>query len=843
MSVLEQVSWNRELELFPRAPGHFGVWAQVVAVVIAFCLVPGQSRSQERSESQRKSDSIRQTISSVGIRNLVRNSWGNVGVIVENQTDHPIDVLSVMYFETDLQRQYSRQVWVPPRSRRTTWINALTPGDIPPSARSVGIRTILYDDTDSGGKETVIRSSSGQVLGDALLPVMNELPTIGVISDEGDDDSIAAVTAMRLERGMTRNVAMLDAASLPPTIEGLEGLDLLVLMSDRPAADTAGIMAIRQWLEAGGRLWIMLDQVDSSTVTRFLGSEAQFHEVDRVDLMEGTIKREYVGGFAPEELSLEFENPVEFVRVLASQAEILQTIDGWPASFELRQGKGVVLCTTLGATGWVRPRNDQDSKSSDPEKDFAMVATGALGDIGFRFSRQRATLPLQPFDFRNFLFEQVGYKIVSREYVMVVLGSFGIYVLGLGLWLIRRQQLVHLGWLGPAAAAISTIVLVCLGNFSRQAAPDTVAQAQFVEATSGSHQVTINGLLSLYNQAESSASLGARTGGVFVPQLVDKPGNICRMVRTDMDQWHFEDFSLPAGLMFAPFSQVSLIDHPISAQARFGPNGIEGTLSLSAVHNVSDLVIATPGHGGLVVRAQSNGSFTADAADVLRPGEFIGGNILTDEQRRRQAVYRTLLLNPERGDYPHVPTLLAWTKPFDMNFTLPPGSERKGAALLAIPLEIERTTPGTRLTIPAPFLPYQPVGASGVYDAAEHKWLMTNLARQTMLRFQIPRGVLPIRLERAVLSISINAPSRTVEVIARHGTDTFLLKSLVSPIGQLRVESVQADALSLDDTGGLLFGINVGEWNDQDPTRGTTNAFGWSIQSLQLELTGIALTP
>lgn len=840
-----KIDWIGHRKLPHRALCQSAVWTRIIVVFTASCLVPELSQSQEVSEPPSNPARIDQSFSGVGIRSYVRNTWGSVGVLVENPTDRPIEVLSVMYFDTDTLRQYARQVWVPPRSRRSTWIGALTPDDIPPSARSVGIKTILYDVTSPGDRDTVIRSSSGQVLGDALLSVGNERPTTGVISDEDDEESFAAVVAMRLDRGLTRKIPELGGEFLPPTVECLEGLDQLVLMSDRPAADAAGITAIRQWLEAGGRLWIMLDQVDSATIVRLLGGAVQVCEVDRVDLMGCTIKRQYDGGFAPEELSLQFENPVEFVRVLASNAEVLQTIDGWPASFELRLGKGLVLCTTLAGPGWIRPRTEQDPTSGDPGKTSASVANGALGDIGFRFSGQRALPPLEPQDFRSFLFEQVGYEIVSRESVMLVLGAFWICVLGFGIWLLRRNRLVHLGWFGPTVAATATIILVWLGNSSRKAAPDTVALAQFVEAAEQSNQIAISGTISLYHQAESSAPLGAARGGVFVPELSDRSGSLRRMVRTDIDQWHLEELSLPAGMLFAPFSQTGLIDEPISARATFGPNGIEGTVSPGPFQGVSDLVIATPGHGGLSVRLQSGGQFAAGTNDVLRPGEFIGGSILSDEQRRRQAVYRKLLLRQEGAQYPLRPTLLAWADPYDVNFILPPDAERKGSAILAVPLEFERAVPGTRLVIPAPFLPFEPVGAAGAYDVARHEWIVSNLARQTMLRFQIPPGVLPIQLDRAVLTISINAPSRTVDIIARDATEIVRLETFESPIGILRVETDQAELLTLDDTGGLLFGIDVSELHGEqkDPARGAVEAFDWVVESLQLELTGEALDP
>src|SRR5262249_32649060 len=48
--------------------------------------------------------------------------------------------------------------------------------------------------------------------------------------------------------------------------------------------------------------------------------------------------------------------------------------------------------------------------------------------------------------------------------------------------------------------------------------------------------------------------------------------------------------------------------------------------------------------------------------------------------------------------------LLAWSAPLDPHFTFGPQTRLAGAALVAIPLEFERTAPDTPVTVPAPFL-------------------------------------------------------------------------------------------------------------------------------------------
>src|SRR5215467_4047682 len=47
--------------------------------------------------------------------------WGIVGVEIANPGDDPIDVLSAHFFPGDKQLQFGRQLWVPPRAKRSAW--------------------------------------------------------------------------------------------------------------------------------------------------------------------------------------------------------------------------------------------------------------------------------------------------------------------------------------------------------------------------------------------------------------------------------------------------------------------------------------------------------------------------------------------------------------------------------------------------------------------------------------------------------------------------------------------------------------------------------------------------
>jgi hypothetical protein len=349
----------------------------------------------------------------------------------------------------------------------------------------------------------------------------------------------------------------------------------------------------------------------------------------------------------------------------------------------------------------------------------------------------------------------------------------------------------------------------------------------------------VTGLLALYNPGGPVAPLGAERGGVFLPAPEGQEGTTRRMVWTDLDHWHWENLTLAPGLHLLPFQAAAEIDQPLAARVTFGPEGVIGIAALGPLRDPGDALLALPSRRNLAVRfTGADGAFVAGPDDQLAPGQFLASGVLSDEQRHRQEVYRQLLDRRTGPRYPARPTFLTWAAPLDLGFALPAEARRTGAALAAIPLTTERPAPGTRVTIPGPFLPYQGVGRDGfslLYDPKNNEWVAARrTAARTLLRFQIPPELLPLRVERATLEVDVNAPGRPLEVLAGEGATALATRH--GPVGRLRFTIDRADVLQPDAEGGVYLGLAVG-----DPTGrpgATAPADEWQVNELQLELTG-----
>src|SRR5690606_4351036 len=144
----------------------------------------------------------------------------------------------------------------------SSWHPVLPPDDIPADARSVEIKSLLLDEF-----ETAKEDALGRRHHDGLLRIETTRPTTAVLMDNDDDASVDAVIAARLSSNLIKRMAYLRPDGLPPIVEAWAGVDQVVIAADSPVVGPAELLAMRRWLQGGGRLWVMLDQVDPAFVT------------------------------------------------------------------------------------------------------------------------------------------------------------------------------------------------------------------------------------------------------------------------------------------------------------------------------------------------------------------------------------------------------------------------------------------------------------------------------------------------------------------------------------------------------------------------------------------------
>jgi hypothetical protein len=342
--------------------------------------------------------------------------------------------------------------------------------------------------------------------------------------------------------------------------------------------------------------------------------------------------------------------------------------------------------------------------------------------------------------------------------------------------------------------------------------------------------------LALFRPDGGPLPLSSTQGGLLDFDMSGLEGQLRQLVMTDLGAWHWENLALPAGVRKGTFRYSTRLEKPVSAVATFGAQGIEG--KVAGFQGWTDALIQSPAQRALAVNFRADGTFMVGEGDLLVPGQYITGTVLTDRQQRRQGIYGPLLSAEATSPQVATPglvegrsTLWAWAEPVPLPFSFGPDIRTVGSALLAIPLEFEHSPPDTRVTVPRAFVPMR-------------RMLQGRPSRPTMegqygfdqhMRFQLPASVLPMKVERARLFAKVNAPLRRFTV-AGHGASTPII-TRESQIDPIEHDIVQSDLLQLDAQGGLNFDIGISEQlKDQED-----NPLKWIIGSLELEVVGQTL--
>ena len=789
----------------------------------------------------------------MGIRRYRPQQWGIVAADSSNSTDRAREIRALVYFSDDPTLQYVRRFWVPPRAERHSWIPLRFPA-FDPHDEIAELVSLQLD--ESGRQEVTVKNSAGEMRPSRLLAVTRDKTITGVICDRPDLGDLktevgAVIVAMKSSSQLPRELSEIYGDFLPPTAESLENMAHLVIAGDQLASDAAGLSAVRQWLVEGGRLWVMLDQVDPATVELLLGDAFDCQVMDRVGLTRveiETVAPELSGDATP---AMEFEEPVELVRVITPNPNVLYSVNGWPAAFYRPFGNGQVLFTTLGPRAWLRERTPKDPAVTGTVYLPGRAANIPLENLGQYLLSQDETPLSSPERFSAALSKQIGYRIVGRNWIIGILGTFCLGLLLTGVLLRRAEKLERMLWIGPALATIAAVTLVAIGTRSKHEVPPTVALAQIAHIESGIEEVRVTGVASIFNRDQYKGKIGAEQGGVFLPDMAGQGGKTRRMVWTDLNAWHWENLTLPSGIHLATFQTGVRSDRAVRACGSFGPTGFSGSVHAGPFGALSDAIIAMPSHRNLAVQIGSDGGFRAGPEDVLAPGNFINQTLMTDRQRRREAVYGQVLGAGGPVSYPTRTLFFAWANPVDLGFVVSRESEQVGWALLPIPLEMDPVPADTEVLIPSAFVDFRVVPGpekqmASAYSNRRQEWLVERTASRIWLRFQIPKETLPLAIKQATLGLNISAPLWNAHVCGLSDTHPVPLQTLTGPVGSFQVPIRDSKLLALDEAGGLLVGVMVDQ-NDQaafslpagNPTRGAP----WNIESVQLEVSGVTLPP
>lgn len=755
-------------------------------------------------------------ISPAGLRNTVTESWGTLRVEIANSGAEDRRARVVAFYPAKPDVQFARDIFVPARTAAVSW---LTVGPALEGSGSFNreIEILLYDRT--GGRERLILPKGVERLRSENIFYARREPTTAILMDQEEIDPATNATnshpdtdevmllalCMRDAAGLSEKISVIHERFLPTMHEAFDGIDVLILASNRLSSDPAGRQAIRRWVQQGGNLWVLLDRVNCEETAHFLGDEFDLEAIDRIGLTTVLLHRSSDDPSSAE--ARNFDNPVEFSRLtIGNDATSSYTANGWPAAFTRTLGLGRITFTTLGPRGWYRPRTFSDQRSRFEHYPDLPIALDALGNLAVQF-HPRAEPPRPPNETLNeLLLREVGYSVVSRRMVGTVFGLFVLALIVLGIGLRWTSKPERIGWLGPIVAILAATAFAALGEASRSSVPPTIGVAEIVDVVPGNNEAATYGVFAVYHPTSGPVMLGTNMGATLNLDSAGLEGKTRQRVVNDLNNWHWEGLSLPAGLRTGTLQ--SIVQAPkLAAVAHFESNGVHGMLNADSFRNAADGLIITPTHEPLPVRFISGNTFIADDSGLLPHGQYLAGVVLSDRQQLQQSVYRQLLDNRWPRHWEGRNVLLAWAEPDELPFSAGEGVRKIGASLLAVPLEFERIPAGTQVAIPRPFVTYARLLGARLREPQ----MDGSNSVEMHLRFQLPATLLPFSVERVLFHAKARTPGRHLIVTGIADADEIPLYDAENPLDPIRLELSDPRLLRLDPDGGLHIKLKIGE--------------------------------
>jgi len=789
-----------------------------------------------------------------GSRTYVPEKWGELHLNLENRGATEQNLLCTSYFAGQPTLQFGRQVWLPPHSRLSISHPVLLPKADQLASNSAVVNSLVIDRT--GGNEVLLKNDSGQLKHERSLLITPTDRNTGVVagwtpSDIVPQDLLDLVIAARVGQALNNKVTILADQFLPADETSLSYLDHLVIADDRLLDDFAALAAVRRWLAAGGRLWVMLDRCNPVILERLLGDDFHGHVVDRVGLTTVRVDKApslVLPDGEPGE-TVDYDEPVDFARMAVSGMKVWNTVDGWPAAMTRSCGEGRILITTLGPRAWIKPTSTVGpvDKKATPATTSPFTSRSPMEDLSAYVLAQRAPDALPQTALQPLAEELVSYQVPKWSLIVGVMGAFLVSLIVIGVWLWRIERLERFGWIGSLLAVLFGIALTGIGMANRHSIPESLSSLQLAQSVSGTDDVSTHGMLAVYRPEESQSPVQATAGGRLWPELTAAEGATHRLVTTDLGTFEWEGLVQPAGLQMYADRTARTIPERLLARATINDQGVVGTF-VGQSATAGDTILATR-HGRMGVDLAADGQFTAAASNVFTPDQYLSATLLGDAQDRRRRILQQLFENQAWKQSLEQPKLLLWLNNWELGFKFGDGLQNQGETLLTVPLELMRPPAGTELLIPSPLLSFAtcrpPDGSppAGFWDDDRYEWQERSGASATWLQFQVPRALLPLKSQKGRLTVKVSGPMGRLDIMSVKDGAAVTLETVENPVGTLEFELNDPDVLAVNRNGELTLGVSADVTANlsDGQARGTANY--WRIESLALQLWAVTTEP
>ncbi len=630
-------------------------------------------------------------------------------------------------------------VWLPAQSRFRWAFPIMIPPVRVHKFRSIPITAAI------GGQRTSKR-------GNQFLQL--QMMRTAALEGERSSGVTNVALAMRRQMGLPKVMTYLTIRNFPLTVSPLLSIQCIYVGSIKSRLTGPQVQTLRDWVIGGGRLWIDLGHATSRQLARkVLGRKYDLAYVQTIR----SARYSYDVHGRNREVRLPHGEPMRCY--FAGHAKVIVKTLHWPVVVRYRMGRGQVWLSTMHWRGLVAANGKAMSELWPATRSFfapnppSIVAASAL----------------------NMAANSIGYRVASRQSIVLILGVL-ILVVAVGGWALgRRGRGGLLGALAIGAAFIASGALFAFGQLERGPVPQSESAIQI--AALAANRSFIQGQAALFAPQQTSES--AHVAGATITRwnkFLDAQRN-CRFdYSSSQDAITVRHLTIPSGkvvdVVYKSFQND--VAAPVVATVGVNQNGFVG--SIVSKYDLKHPIIAGPsGILGLKTAARKKGqfTFTAGAGQVLPAGQYMSGVLLTRKNQREES-----LTAAELQAHPvNSPELLAWSREVPPAWRISKAKLHLCSTLVVLPLHPHLPAAGQAVDIPWPMMRLQIVrGPHGqmsapVYNYDRHKWIAhMTISGRVYMDFSVPRVLRNMVATRVHVAFALAAPGRAVSLAIRNGS-------------------------------------------------------------------------
>jgi hypothetical protein len=691
------------------------------------------------------------------------------------------------------------------------------------------------------GDETIKRTLTLQVQQEANITgiAMEPEPTQTVYWQWPDTKpyfTYEFVTATRVDAGFSRKTVVLDSEPLPLNLADWKSINLLIVSGPTVFDDAANIDVMQRFLQSGGRIWIMLDVVDTDAISDLLPEAFQIETVSTVDMnrFEVDVANH---SFASQDRIVDRDDYVPMKRVIQHGGEVTHSVDGWPAAIWVSAGRGKLLLTTLSSTGWLEPKTVQ--KSLDPAEQatytMPMWGSGFANDIHNPKAQRLLNLGEEKYPI-----DRIGNPVVSRSLVASILIAFCVCLIAFGVWHVMGGGSNRLGVVAPSLALVASVPLIVAAFLQRRDIPTMSTALQFVEVDYATGAYLREGA-AVYSSDSQSMELVGKGDGLAIPSSNIETG-IRSMVTDDLQSWRLTNSAWPAGT-WRYKTQLAIPEVSFVAQSYLTQEGLNIDLPAGLPSPMQDIVVnMVPGAQSLGRLVDGNKRLLIDGELPAEGDRWTTDTIVSDEQRRRAEVYVKLFEENQDLQIP-ARTLCGWTDLWPQAPKWSMDMERRGTAIVNLPIRLATPAVGTEVRVPYSLIKIEHANAksaSSIFKQETGKFIKeATLASEAEFAFVLPPEVVPFEAKSLTIDWDIKAPSRRVRLSCLCGGSMVELASIQSPSIPWKSSINDPRVLKELHDGRLVLRIEISGGEELESAQSTF--VSWRIKHLRLNLDGRTL--